>query len=263
MLVKIVRLLGGTFFVGFSLNMFGLDFLTFSSHDDENNLIYHKEDARVKQWLFPFPCIFHYNDGGDTSSRPFFRIVKELSEADIPDSLKTFLTDQVINPDQIQYFEACCIPLHATMNYFTHPWAMDRMVENRIVSVASGMFESENLSPINGEMGVNAVVAQAMNFHDAICLSGNVARFKMDNFSKPAKAWFVSVYDPAVNAGKNAECNQVKRAIVVYWHFVPEMPDGQEPWFIETSSGELADILHITDVGEPSETLRPLFIPQK
>lgn len=254
MLLKIVRLLGKTFFVGFSLNMFGLDFLTFSSHDAEGNLIYHKEDVRIKCWLFPFPCVFHYNDGGDTSSRPFFRIIKELSAADIPDPLKTFLTEQVITSDQIQYFEACCIPLQATMNYFTHPWAMDRMVENRIVSVASGMFEPENLSPINGEIGVNTVVAQDMNFHDSVYLSGNVARFQMDDFSKPAKAWFVSVYDPAVNARKNAECNQVKRAIIVYWHFIPDQ------CYAELLSGEL--YVEMPDM-KPNETLHPPFIPQK
>lgn len=257
MLLKIVRIWGGTFFFGSLLNVLGdADFFTFSLKDKDGNCIYADKDAHITCGLFPFPCIFHYKNGGDDSSHPFFRITRVFKEEEfsdyIPESLRTFLLEQ--SPKQIECYEACCTPLEKTMHYFTHPWAMDRMVENRIVSVASGIFEPENLSPINGEIGVNTVVAQEMNFHDSVYLSANVARFQMDDFSKPAKAWFVSVYDPAVNAGKNAECNQVKRAIIVYWHFIPDQ------CFVELLSGEL--YIETPDI-KPNESLHPLFTPQK
>ena len=129
------------------------------------------------------------------------------------------------------------------------------MVENRIVLVESGMFLPKNLSPIDGEIGVNTVVPQYMYFHDGDNLSGNVARFKMNDASKLAEAWFVSIYDPKDNDGKNAECNQIKRAIVVHWYFTPI------DW--EAITRDLADVIDLWDFVDPVASLVPFFIPQK
>ena len=255
---KIVRAWGGTFLFGFSLKLFGIGFLTFPFYDEADVPFYSEDDLRMQTGLFPFPLIFHYNSGGDTSECPFSRIMREIALADIPAQVSAFLAEQAIDSEQIQCFEAWCMPLYPTMNYFTHPWAMDRMVENREVLVASGMFNPVNLSPTNGEIGINTVITQNMYFHDRTFLSRNCARFKMVDFTIPAKAWFVSIYDPSSNPGKNAEINQIKRAIVVYWHFIPDVP---EQIFVETLSGEIIDIYG--GDGDPTGTLHPLFTPQK
>lgn len=261
MLSKIVKVWGGAFWLGLSIKLYAMGAFMFCFYDESGNSIYSEQDLHFRAQMFPFPVVMHYNSGGDSSERPFFRIIEKFTTESVPpelETLKIFLEEQAIDLEQIQCFEAWCIPLHPEMNYFTHPWAMDKMVENRVVSVASGMFFPVNLSPINGEIGVGTIVAQNMNFHDKDYLSGNCARFKMDDFSKPATAWFVSVYDPAVNVGKNAEVNQVRRAIVVHWHFIPDVPD---QIFVETLSGEVIDIGVESD--ECFETLQPPFIPQK
>ncbi|GEM_PF-3107190 len=253
---KIVRVLGGVFSLCFSLKLFGAGFLTFSFYDETGALIYSEQDLRIRVGLLPFPCIFHYNAGGDTSCRSDFRILdkpQEAIEAEMPSELVSFLQGQGLA--QIQYFEAYCMPLLGNMNYFTHSWAMDKMVENRIVLVESGMFSPKNLSPIDGEIGVNTVVPQYMYFHDDNNLSSNVARFKIDNTSMLAEAWFVSIYDPKDNAGKNADCNQIKRAIVVHWYFIPT------DW--TSVEEDMKSIIDLWDWFDTTPSLFPPFTPQK
>lgn len=258
MVSKIVRLLGGSLWIGFSLKLFGVEFLTFPFYDEAGNAIYANEDVRLQSGILPFPCIFHYNNGGETSTYSDFRIINKPQEevlASMPEKLSVFLAGQ--NIEQSQFFEAYCRLLQKDINYFTHAWAMDRMVENRTVSIASGMFAPVNLCPVAGEVGVDTVVSQVMSFHDKVYLSGNSARFMVKDSSHPAEAWFVSIYDPKSNAGKNAECNQIKRAIVVHWYFLPE-----SQWKTLADVEPYSEVIKSWISGDVIEMLS-LFTPQK
>ena len=215
---------------------------TFKLQDESGKSLYVEGDLHFKspdKILPPFPLIFHYNGGGDSSKYSHSEIIAILDEETLPLELISFLGDQNLN--QIQFFEAWCRPLQDTINYFTHPWAMDRMIENRAVNVASGMLNCSNLEPINGEIGVSGVVTQTMSFHDGIYLSGNCARFKITDPTKLAKGWFVSIYR--------------QKAIVVFWHFIPQ---GTIDYTL--------DGLPIITTDEPRIVkceLEPLFLPQK
>lgn len=259
MMSKIVRLLGGMLFTGSSLKLLGVGFLTFNGQ-------YAEKDLRFQPTILPFPNIFHYNKGGVTSEYSEFRIIdKKVGLEDMPAALRAFIENQGFvqadgNPtDKIEIFEAYCRLMQENMNYFTHAWAMDKMIENRVVVVSSGMFDAVNLSPVNGEVGVNTVVDQVMSFHDKFYLSGNSARFKVNNFLNPAEAWFVSIYDPtkAGNVGKNAACNQIKRAVVVHWYFIPE-----PQWEALAKIAPYGEIINAWYSGAVRE-IAPLFMPQK
>lgn len=259
---KIVRLLGGILFTGSSLKLLGVGFLSFNVFNGQ----YAEEDLRYKSAIQPFPNIFHYNGGGGDSTYSEFRIIdRDIGLGDMPVALRAFIENQGFiqtdgNPtDKIEIFEAHCKLMQENMNYFTHAWAMDKMIENRNVVVSSGMFDAVNLSPVNGEVGVNTVVDQVMSFHDKTYLSGNSARFKVDNFLNPAEAWFVSIYDPtkAGNAGKNAACNQIKRAVVVHWYFIPE-----PQWAALAGAAPYGEVINAWYSGAVRE-IAPLFTPQK
>lgn len=259
MMSKIVRLLGGMLFTGSSLKLLGVGFLTFNGQ-------YAEKDLRFQPTILPFPNIFHYNKGGVTSEYSEFRIIdKKVNLEDMPAALRGFIENQGFvqadgtPTDKIEIFEAYCRLMQGNMNYFTHAWAMDKMIGNRNVVVSSGMFDAVNLSPINGEVGVNTVVDQVMSFHDKIYLSGNGARFKVNNFLNPAEAWFVSIYDPtkAGNVGKNAACNQIKRAVVVHWYFIPE-----PQWEVLAGVAPYGEVINAWYDGAVRE-IAPLFTPQK
>lgn len=187
---------------------------------DVFSLRYPENDFRIRTGLSPFPIIFHYNTGSETSFYSDIRITeKEITFTEIPEAIKIALKDI----EDIEIYEAYCQLKQTDCNYFTHTWSMDRMIENRCTNIASGIYESENLEAVNGEIGINNLVPQTMSFHDKIYLSGNSARFKISNFNQIAQGWFVSYYD----SSKNAQCgnnpiNQKRKAIVIYWTFIPK-----------------------------------------
>ena len=179
--------------------------------------IYNSQDFRVRHYAQPFPLIVHYNNGGADSTSDDFQInAQPPTEAAIPQSVRNFVQQQ--NLQNVQYFEAYCKSTQVYCNYFTHTWSMDKMIANRVTSVSTGMFEAHNLAPINGQIGVNALVAQNMSYHDSVYLSGNVARFQILNPTQLADAWFISVYNPQPNDG-NIAANKQQKTIVVHWYF--------------------------------------------
>ncbi|MDR2396675.1 MAG: hypothetical protein LBD69_02390 [Puniceicoccales bacterium] len=181
---------------------------------------YAPKDMRAQTYTYPFPLIFHYRQGGDTSERSDFRIKNVALTFDgLPINIQTLLQSKGISVEDVQVFEAYAKLKEAECNYFTHTWAMDVMIDNRLVVVESGIFEAFNLQAVNREIGINVLIPQTMSFHDKIYLSGNAARFHINDVSALAGGWFVSVYDPTQSNG-NAE-GQRLRAIVVKWTIIP------------------------------------------
>ncbi len=221
---------------------------------DIYSLGYPENDFRIKTGLSPFPIIFHYNTGVETSFYADICITeKEITVTEIPEAIKIALKDI----EDIEIYEAYCQLKQTDCNYFTHTWSMDRMIENRRTNIASGIYEPENLEAVNGEIGINNLVPQIMSFHDKIYLSGNSARFKISNFNQMAQGWFVSYYDPS----KNAQCgnnpiNQKRKAIVIYWTFIPK------PLFNTISFPQFSNIIeNWNNIGETTFSLIPQFYP--
>ena len=221
-----------------------------------------KNDLRTIYKIPPFPLIFHYNQGGERSTFSECKILAYpqpgICYESMPKALDDYLAKNGIK--DIQICVACCKLKQAICNYFTHTWSMDRMVENRSTRIYSGMYNPINLSAINGEVGVNSTVLQTMSFHDKNCLSGNVARFQINDMRQIASAWFVSYYDPSLNAASgNAPTNQEKKALVVFWLFFP--PDFLGNPANITGTGPLEDVISYWDYfdGIPSTILEPQF----
>ena len=156
--------------------------------------IYNSSDFRAQSGAAPFPIIFHYNKGSTSSTWDEIRINAQTPAAEIiPQNVINFIQQNHLQ--NVQYFEAYCKSTQVNCNYFTHTWSMDKMIANRLTNVSTGMFEANNLAPINNEVGINTLVAQNMSYHDSVYLSGNVARFKIVNSAQLADAWFISVYN--------------------------------------------------------------------
>lgn len=184
-----------------------------------------KKDLRAKARLRIFPMIFHYLEGGKTSEMYMGhdRVVNFLethcdsgeeevkkvlykSGKKFPTEVKNELAQKRIKPEELKIYRVeGCMPKFADCNYYTHCWAMDRMVEDVKVNVMNGIFYSNNIEVVNGEIGINKFVSQQMSYHDNNCLSPNNARFKIKDLNKRASGWFVSI------------CG--KKAIAVYWKF--------------------------------------------
>ncbi|MDR2768997.1 MAG: hypothetical protein LBB19_00340 [Puniceicoccales bacterium] len=194
---------------------------------------YDFEDMRVQTYTYPFPLIFYYKQGGDTSERSDFRIRDVvLTFNNLPDNIQTLLQSKNIPVEDIQVFEAYAKLKQAECNYFTHTWAMDVMTNNRSAVVDSGIFGAFNLEAVNGEIGIGSLVPQTMSFHDKTYLSGQggkSARFKVKDVNQLSGGWFVSVYDPthAANQSNGNIEGQRPRAIVVKWTIIPLL------WFTE------------------------------
>ena len=220
------------------------------------DLGYDLSDMRIQNGIQPFPIIFHYGQGGLNSETPDHLIARNDHPEQAPDNLPQAISDLLANINDVQYFEAYCKLKSQNCNYFTHSWSMDRMIENRMTRVSSGMYEPHNLQPINGMIGVNSLVDQEMHFHDSIYLSGNVAQFQVVDMNNIADAWFVSIYNPDRNQNSNnADINQQSvKAIVVHWYLIP---DNVQP------QGFLKNVLANWDKGEVKGNLNPQFIPQQ
>jgi hypothetical protein len=191
---------------------------------DIGNGRYAPEDMRTQTYTYPFPLIFHYRQGRDDSKKSEFRIKDAVSTFnDLPADIQTLLQNRNIPVQDIQVFEAYAKLEQAECNYFAHAWAMDVMIDNRSAVVESGIFKSFNLQAINGEIGIHVLVPQTMSFHDQTYLSGNSARFKVNDVHQLAGGWFVSVYDPihSVNQANGNTDGQRLRAIVVKWTIIP------------------------------------------
>lgn len=215
---------------------------------------YSENDLRRQSCMFPFPIIFYYNGGGETSEISYdVRITDEELSIDIlPENIKKELKG-VAN---VEVYKAYCKLEQAECNYFTHAWSMDRMIEDRTTYIKSGIYEHENLAAIDGMIGINSLVGQEMYFHGKFFLSGNSARFKIKNMSQLAKGWFVSYYDPDKNANcGNNPVNQVKKAIVVHWTFIPKnlFNAGELP--------DLADVIHNWNKEDIRQVLVSQFRP--
>ncbi|MDR0647446.1 MAG: hypothetical protein LBF43_03360 [Puniceicoccales bacterium] len=185
---------------------------------------YALEDMRIQTGTYPFPLIFHYRQGGDDSKKSEFRIKDtSLTFDNLPSNIQGILQSRNIPVADIQIFEAFAKLEEVDCNYFTHAWAMDIMIENRLAVVESGIFEAFNLQAVNGEIGINGLVPQTMSFHDKIYLSGNSARFHVNDVNQLVGGWFVSVYDPthATNQANGNTEGQRLRAIVVKWTLIP------------------------------------------
>ncbi|MDR0755876.1 MAG: hypothetical protein LBE99_03115 [Puniceicoccales bacterium] len=212
--MKIKLLFACTLVVG-SCNALG-NFIGFSKIDER----YAFEDMRVQTYTYPFPLIFHYRQGGDDSKKSEFRIKDTaLTFDNLPVNIQELLEGRNIPVTDIQVFEAYAKLEEVNCNYFTHAWAMDIMIENRLAVVESGIFEAFNLQAVNGEIGMGGLVPQTMSFHDKTYLSGNSARFHVDDINALAGGWFVSVY--ATNQSNGNMDGQRLRAIVVKWTIIP------------------------------------------
>ena len=205
---KILKLL--TLTTGLTLNAEAINFVNFDVFS-----IYNFADFRVQTGTAPFPIIFHYNNGRESSTWDEIRINAKQPEG-IPQRIRNFIQQNHLQ--NVQYFEAYCKSTSSNCNYFTHTWSMDKMIANRVTKVSTGIFEVHNLAPINGQVGVNTLVAQNMYYHDSIYLSDNVARFQIINRNQLADAWFISVYNPQANDG-NIAGNRQPKTIVVHWYF--------------------------------------------
>ncbi|MDR1254650.1 MAG: hypothetical protein LBJ78_01305 [Puniceicoccales bacterium] len=202
-----------------SHNAFG-DFIGFGKIDER----YILEDMRVQTYTYPCPLIFHYRQGGDDSKKSEFRIKDiTLTFDNLPANIQGLLQSRNIPVADVQVFEAYAKLEQADCNYFTHPWAMDVMTDNRLAVVESGIWGSFNLQAINGEIGIDGLVPQTMSFHDKTYLSGNSARFNVNDVNQLAGGWFVSVYDPqnAVNQANGNTDGQRLRAIAIKWTIIP------------------------------------------
>ena len=221
------------------------------------DLGYNGEDLRIRNYRDPFPIIFHYRQGGLTSESSEHRIARNDHPEQAPNDLPQAISDLLANINDVQYFEAYCKLKSQNCNYFTHSWSMDRMIENRMTRVSSGMYEPHNLQPINGMIGVNNLVEQEMHFHGSIYLSGNVAQFQVVDMNNIADAWFVSLYDPNRNQNSNnAAINQQSvKAIVVHWYLIPNNVQPQAEF--------LQYVLANWETGHMPGDLNPQFIPQQ
>lgn len=221
------------------------------------DLGYNFNDLRMQSGMHPFPIIFHYGQGGLNSETSEHRIARNDHPEQAPNDLPQAISDLLENINDIQYFEAYCKLKSQNCNYFTHSWSMDRMIENRMTRVSSGMYEPHNLQPINGMIGVNNLVEQGMHFHDGTYLSGNVARFQVVDMNNIADAWFVSVYNPDRNQdSNNADINQQSvKAIVVHWYLIPDN--------VQPQADFLQHVLVNWDRGHVAENLNPQFVPQQ
>lgn len=206
-----------------ALSAEAINFVDFNIYEN-----YNEQDYRALYCVPPFPLIFHYNKGGDNSTSDFFLInAQPPAAATIPQSVSNFITQNTLK--NVQYFEAYCESTQADCNYFTHTWSMDKMIADRVTKVFTGMFEAHNLAPVDGEIGVNTLVAQNMHYHGSVYLSGDVARFQIVDPNQLADAWFISVYNYDPNDG-NIPANQQGKTIVVHWYFYnSDMPiDAQQ-----------------------------------
>lgn len=230
------------------------------------NLGYNDSDMRTQTFTQPFPIIFHYERGGDDSVTPDYRIARNDHPEQAPNDLPQAINDLLAGTNDVQYFEAYCKLERQNCNYFTHSWSMDRMIENRMTHVSSGMYEPHNLQPINGMIGANNLVEQVMHFHDSTYLSGNVARFQVVDMNNVADAWFVSVYNPNRNQepyntrsttyrSYNAHINQQRKAIVVHWYLIPNN--------VQPQAKLLQDALANWYTRDAEENLTPQFVPQQ
>ena len=221
---------------------------------------YSNMDLRFSSYQAPFPIIFHYLQGGTSSIAPDYRILRNDNPNNVPNGLPAGITIelQTRGIQNVQYFEAYCKAENRACNYFTHLWSMDKMVENRIANISSGIYAPNNLTAFQGQIGVNNLVQQSMSFHDKIYLSGNVARFTITNMNQVADAWFLSVYAPKVNQGVNAQVNQTSKAIVIHWYIFPPNFDNNQ-----TNNQHLREVLTNWDTGNTFESLTPQFIPQQ
>ena len=219
-----------------ALSAEAINFVDFNIHEN-----YNEQDYRCRKIVPPFPLIFHYNAGDEDSTSDFFLINAQQPTGDeIPQSVSNFITQNTLQ--NVQYFEAYCESTQADCNYFTHTWSMDKMIDDRITTVSTGMFEAHNLAPINGQIGVNALVAQNMSYHGSVYLSGDSAKFQIVDPNQLADAWFISVYNPQDNDG-NISDNQVQKTIVVHWYFYSEgtQIDAQQyPTLFEAVKGHQA-----------------------
>jgi len=213
--------------------------------------------------------IFHYLKGDTNSIAPDYRILKtdtpQVPLNGLPERITGVLQSQGIQ--DVQYFEAYCKAEKSSCNYFTHTWSMDKMVENRRTIVSSGMYNPTNLTPNQDQIGMNDLVQQTMSFHDGEYLSGNAARFSINDMNQVADAWFLSIYDPDYNRYNpndpnntyNADVNQTKKAIIVHWYIIPI----NVPIDAVTENQRLQEVLRDWDVGDVIENLVPQFTPQQ
>lgn len=215
---------------------------------------YSGNDFRYPSWTSPFPIIFHYNQGGTSSNQSYeVRITDEELSIDIlPENIKQKLAE-VTN---VEVYKAYCKLEQAECNYFTHAWSMDRMIEDRKTYIESGIYEPKNLEAVDGEIGINSLIEQEMSFHNAVYLSGNSARFKINDMNKIAEGWFVAYYNPNKNANcGNSAINQKKKAIVVHWTFIPKN------LFDAEKLPDLANVIQNWDTEDIRLVLEPQFSP--
>ena len=191
---------------------------------------YGGDDYRIGYGMPPFPIIFHYGSGGLNSDYSPVKIHRALTMQDIPDAIWNSMQIALQGCDaaNIQVYEAYCKLSKQDCNYFTHTWSMDKMDtngNNRLTEVASGVYSPINIKPQKGQLGENGLIQQTMSFHkdedNNWYLSGNCARFSIEDMNNVAEGWFVSLYDPMVNAESDNIENQIKKAIVVHWYFIP------------------------------------------
>ncbi|MDR0393043.1 MAG: hypothetical protein LBH52_02315 [Puniceicoccales bacterium] len=185
---------------------------------------YNPEDMRTQTYTYPFPLIFHYKRGEHTSKQSDFRIKNVvLTFDDLPANIQGLLQDRGIPIADVQVFEAYAKLEQAECNYFTHTWAMDVMTDDRLVVVESGIFGAFNLQSIDGKIGTGSLVPQTLSLHNKIYLSGNVARFNVNDVNQLSGGWFVSVYNPAhpVNRANGNTEGQRLRVIAVKWTIIP------------------------------------------
>ncbi len=169
--------------------------------------LYNVMDYRAQHNIKRFPIIFHYrNGGGDSSVSSRGDNAEKLTYSQLPASVKQTIEKKGIPFLNVEIYRARCeLLLYPTINYFTHCWAMDQMIENVLATVESGIFESTNLIAVDGQIGVNSLVSQQLSFHDVEHLSGNVAKCKVVNTSLDSNGWFLSIHN--------------NKAIVVHWIF--------------------------------------------
>lgn len=219
------------------MDVYGLNHVFEAGHFDQG-------DMRVLHWTPPMPLVYNYENansnrqitqnGGTVKSvedlsspYEYLYITNILQRVNCPQGIQ-----QTLNALQVTDGNLCVLEVYVecataddkrqyAYNWFSHTWAMDKMIENRNVFVGAGVWDANNIVVMGGDLGANGLIEQSLSFHDGEYLSGNVCKFKIGDLNEPADGWFVSYYDPDKNknCGNRPE-NQQKKAIVMHVFFI-------------------------------------------
>ena len=171
------------------------------------------EDFRNRTLIPPLPAIFCYGQGSLNSTSANYSIYMELPRAAelLPPGILQELNSKGIEVQNVpMYLLTSEMPTYPNvlpggwvkraegvdLNYFTHCWIHDRMVENRNTAVASGVFEPKGITAgSENSLGINSLASYGQNFHDRVYLSGPMARFRLTSYEESpiASGWFLSI----------------------------------------------------------------------